>query len=178
MEAFCDLRNQLRKRGTVPGSQVQWHVILSALCRIELRVGGKRPIHFKDCVKLRLAAVSIHKMFHITRCELAKVEEVAKVIGLPPNDQFLGESRNLHKADVPHVGVALNLVPPLDSRHWRIEDHRSPYRIWITAYKRISDMPAYVVTDNVHVLQLERLRKLTNILRHISGIVAKRGMIA
>lgn len=104
VETFCDLWNQLRERGTVPSTQVQRHVILSALCRIELRVGGKRPIHFKHCVKLRLASVSIHKMFHLTRSELAKVKEVAEVIRLPPNDQFLGESRNLHKAHVPQLG--------------------------------------------------------------------------
>src|SRR5262249_2100003 len=97
-------------------------------------------------------------MLHLTRREFAEVEKVAEIVGLPPNDQFLGETRNLHKADVPHSGIALNLVPPLDPRNWRIEDHSSPCRVWITAYKRISDMPAYVVTDNVHALQLERLR--------------------
>jgi hypothetical protein len=31
----------------------EWHVIWTALRRIELRIGGKRAVDFKRCVKLR-----------------------------------------------------------------------------------------------------------------------------
>ena len=72
--------------------------------RIELRIGGKRAVHFKRCVKLRRGGVSLHIMGHLARREFAEVEEVAEVVGLAAGDEFLGEPRDLVKADVPDAG--------------------------------------------------------------------------
>lgn len=72
------------------------------------------------------------------RREFTEVEEVAEIIGLPAGYKFLGEARNLHKPDVPDAGIALNLVPPLDSRNWRIQDHSAARGLRITANECIS----------------------------------------
>jgi len=117
----------------------------------------------------RLGGMSIHEMLYFSNCEFTKVEEVAEIIGLPPCDEFLSESQNLHKVDVPHVGVALNLVPAFNSWNWRIEDHGSPRRVWITAHECVGDVPAYVMSDNVHMLQVERVRNLLNVFRRTSS---------
>src|SRR6266446_8960349 len=59
-ETLCHLGNQLCKRRPVSGSQDHWHVIWPALRRIELRIGRKRSVHFKDRVKLRRGGIGFH----------------------------------------------------------------------------------------------------------------------
>src|SRR6266852_4443019 len=132
-ETLCHFGNQLCKRRPVSGSQDHWHVIWPALRRIELRIGRKRSVHFKDRVKLRRGGISFHKMVHVARREFAKVEEVAEVVGLPARDKLLWEPRNLHKPDVPHCGMALNLIPALNSGKRHIENHHPACGLRITA---------------------------------------------
>src|SRR6266446_6363692 len=100
-ETLCHLGNQLCKRRPISGSQEQRHVIWPALRRIELRIGRKRAVHFKDRMKLRKSGVSLHKVGHVVRREFSKLEEVAEVVSLSSRDKFLCEARNLHKPDVP-----------------------------------------------------------------------------
>lgn len=113
-------------------------------------------------------------MGDLTPRELAETEEVAEVFGLPPGDEFFREFRHLHKPDVPDTGIALNLVPPRDSRERHIKNHRPPRRFAMAASKRKGHHPAHVMTDDVGAFQLERLRKLVHVLRHVGRIIATR----
>src|SRR5260370_12144317 len=94
-ETLCHFGNQLCKQRPVSGSQDHWHVIWPALRRIELRIGRKRSVHFKDRVKLRRGGISFHEMGHVARREFAKVEEVAELFALPAPAQLFGYPRTL-----------------------------------------------------------------------------------
>src|ERR1700674_4986045 len=170
-QTFCDLGNKVCKRRSIAGSQEQRHVISPTLRGVELRIGRKGTVHFKYGVKLLRVGVSLHKVGLLARREFTEVEEVTEIVGLPSGDEFFWKSRNLHKPGVPHSGMALNFIPSLHSRNWRIEDHSSARRFWVKANECISHLPPEVMPDNVNARQFERRRKLMHVLRHIRRII-------
>ena len=73
----------------------------------------------------------------------------------PASWQQVSGDLELLKPDMPDAGIALNLLPPLDSRNWLIEYHRAAGNLRITPNEGIRHHPAYVVPDDLHMLQFE-----------------------
>src|SRR6266536_3183394 len=139
-----------------------------ALRSKELLVCRKRTISPKRSPKVIGTAIRVRIVTNIARAKLR--QKVPEVFRLPAAHELLWQ-RGLVKTYMPERGVTQNVLPWIETRKGRVENHHAARTLWVTPCKGVRHYSPDVVAEYIDVFQAKTYGELMNVVGQVRRIV-------